>query len=252
MKNQLDANWNLDTIFPGGSDSAQFETFLDSLDQEIASFREALNGTKAEQLKSVRELAALAQNLQTILVKLEEAGSFCACLAAQNDKDKKAILLGGRVQSMRAEYASSLTRMDQLLDAVPDGQWAEWMNSNELSAIRFALNERRKLAAEKLSPEMESLINELSVDGYHAWNNVYDTTVAGIKIPYEEDGETRQLSAGQFFNKLLHPEAAVRHELFERWERAWAEQADFLRGSIEPAGRFPFEGVRPERLGQRA
>lgn len=239
MQNPLLQTWDLDTIFAGGSGSVAFSAFLDETEAGIAALRSQLDVFQAP--TSVNEAAALAaptELVQEILKKIREADSFTGCLAAANTADKKALQLAGRVRTLTADFQSALTRYDEKLAAIPDAVFAELMQQAQLKEIAFSLTERRQLALEKLSPELESLAGDLAVDGYHGWGSLYDTTVSHVKIPFEEDGKTVQLSAGQAFNKLHSGDRSVRVKLFQEWEQAWAEKADFCADALNHLAGF--------------
>lgn len=236
--NGLNQTWNLDAIFPGGSSSAELEAFLDEVTTEIGAFRARLKNAEASSLVKAEDVKPIVDALQSIASKLKEARAFTGCLLAQNMKDKQAAIVSGKVANMAADYASALTLFDQLLTGIPESKWNDMVHTPGLQEVQFSLQERRALAAEKLSPEMESLISELSVDGYHAWNDLYNTTVSRMRIPFEENGSVKELSSGQFFNKLTPPDNALRADLFDKWEAAWAEQADFCAEALNHLAGF--------------
>lgn len=239
MRHPLRQTWDLEAIFPGGSDSSAFAGFLRELEADIAAFggavdRHADEGTGA----SASEWSALVERLQSVLKRVREADSFTACLAADNQQDRKAVQLSGRVRTLSAALTAALTRFDRLLSEVPDGDWERLAAQPALSAVAFGLDERRRLSREKLSPDMEALIGDLAVDGYHGWGENYNTTVGGIRIPFEEDGRTAELSAGQASNKLHHPDRAVRRTMFGRWEEAWGKAADHCADALNRLAGF--------------
>jgi oligoendopeptidase F len=172
------------------------------------------------------------------LKRFREAESFTSCLMAEQVNDKKAVQLNGRVKSDYADFLSALTLFDEILRRIPDGIWQLLLRTDTLKSIVFPLNERRALAQLKLPPEQESLINDLAVDGYHGWGDLYNTTVGRIRIPYEENGQIVQLSAGQAFNKLHHPDREQRQRVFQQWEETWAEQADFCADALNHLAGF--------------
>jgi pepF/M3 family oligoendopeptidase len=176
--------------------------------------------------------------MQANLLRFREADSFTSCLMAENVSDKKAVQLSGRVKTSYAEFLSALTLFDELLRCIPESVWQSLLNSDLLQGIAFVLDERRALAQQKLSPEQESLVNDLAVDGYHGWGDLYNTTVGRIRIPYEENGKLLQLSAGQAFNKLSNPDPDLRHNIFKQWEKTWSEQADFCADALNHIAGF--------------
>ncbi|WP_274363908.1 M3 family oligoendopeptidase [Paenibacillus thermotolerans] len=235
MPQSLPQTWDMDAIFPGGSESKEFGAFLASLQGDIEQFGVHIRETKE---LSIDSLSAVVSKLQSIGSRLKESYAFAECLAAQNQKDKKAVALSGKVRVLAAEYESHLTRFDQLIKSVPEEQWNAYMAHEAFAPIAFPLTEARRRALEKMPPEMESLLGDVAVDGYHGWSELYDTTVALLKVPYEEDGKTVQLSAGQAFNKLHHPSRDVREKVFADWEEAWAGSADFAAAALNHLGGF--------------
>lgn len=238
MLKPLSLTWDLDVIFPGGSESERFAAFLDSLSTDIEAFREGLKTTAGAPDSAGSGLAGLVERMQDILAKLREAESFVGCLAADNQKDKKALQLSGQVKTLAAAFYGSLTRFDELLLNIPQDIWAPLLDQEPFDSVRFVLNERRELAREKLPPEQEALLTDLAVDGYHGWSDLYDTTVAQFRMPVEEDGKVVELSAGQAFNKLHTPDTEKRTALFAQWEQTWADKADFCSDALNHLAGF--------------
>jgi oligoendopeptidase F len=224
--------WDLDVIFAGGSRSPQFTAFLEQLERSIEEFAVQLNAGAAVLDQPVLEL------LQSIMKRIREADSFTACLSAENQADKEAVQLSGRVRTLAASFTSALNQFDAKLAAIGDTEWREWTGTADAASIAFGLEERRRLAREKLPPAMESLIGDLSVDGYHGWGELYNTAVGQVRIPYEENGKTVELSAGQAANKLHHPDRAVRKDMFQRWEEAWGKSADYCADALNRLAGF--------------
>jgi len=223
--------WDLDAAFPGGSDSPQFEQFLSELSERINVF--------GERVRETADLKLLTDELQELQQRLVEAGTFTTCLTAQDQRDKKAMALDSAVRTLIAAYQSALTVFDQRLVSIADEQWEKLMEEDAFAAIRFPLTERRRQAAEKLAPELEMLLTDLAVDGYHGWSELYDTTVGQIEVPFEEeDGKITMLSAGQAHNKLHHHAKQVREKTFAAWENAWAKHADYCGQALNHLGGF--------------
>ncbi|MEI7025002.1 M3 family oligoendopeptidase [Paenibacillus sp. y28] len=238
---QLSQTWDLDVFFPGGSASPQFAAFLDELEQEIRAFGTALKTAQAPVSADSGDAAALTglvASMQSILLRLRQGESFTACLSAEQQSDKKAVQLSGRLKSLSAAYTASLARLDELIRDMPDTVWAAWLDQPEQQAVRFPLAERRKQAGERLPSELESLIADLAVDGYHGWGEMYNTAVSQVQILFSENGEEIRLSAGQAHNKLHSPDRAVRERVFSAWEDAWGQAADFCADALNHLAGF--------------
>jgi len=247
MQKTLNPVWELDSFFPGGSESKEFQTFLDVLKEKAAAFRHRLEQAESPvTLESAAPYADLVGELQKVMSGIYEGYSFTGCLAAQNQNDRKAIALSGRVQDINSVFDSALAQLDRFLSGIPSPVFEALVKREPWSQAAFYLSERRQLSKDKMAPELESLASELAVDGYHGWSELYNTTVSQFSIPFEENGKTELLSAGQAFNKLHSPDRETRAELFKRWEAGWAEQADFCADALNHIA-----GFRLRLYGQR-
>ncbi len=237
-RNRLPDTWDLDVIFPGGSDSPEFALFLEALEQDIAGFGERVLAAEREGA-SAETLETLTSELESLQARLIEAEAFASCHASANQKDKKAVALGSSIRSLAAAFESQLTRFDVVLTATPQHRWDAWMQRPALAPVAFPLTERRTLALEKMSPALETLLNDLAVDGYHGWSELYDATVSLVEVPFqEENGDTTMLSAGQAQNKLNHPSKEVRDRTFVAWENTWEKHADYCAQALNHLGGF--------------
>jgi pepF/M3 family oligoendopeptidase len=254
MNKNLNPVWDLQKIFGGGSGSQAFADFLAGLEALIGEFSgkveeadvpgEEAGASGAEGTARVAEIVGLIDVMQQIALKLREADSFVACLQAENQDDKLAVRLGAQIKSLSAAYSSGLTRLDDLLARLPEPQWAKLLASTGMAQIAFPLGERRELAKDKMPPQLEALAGDLAVDGYHAWSDLYNLAVSRVRIPFEQDGATVSLSAGQAANKLHSPDREVRQRLFGQWETAWADQADFCADALNRIAGFRLQLYR--------
>jgi len=220
----LSQNWDLESIFPGGSSSQAYIAFLSSLDAAVKSLIAKVSGAPPT---DAAHWAALLDEVQALAKQMRHAGAFVGCLTAQNVKDEQAKLLAGRVRVIGAGYASALTYLDKHIVGMNDPQWSELVAQPSLAPIKFNLEERRRRAREKMPTAQETLVNDLSVDGYHGWSTLYDTVVGRMSIAILDEGNTVTLSPGQAENKMKSPNREFRQHVFERWEEAWAKEADF-------------------------
>ncbi|MDQ0218222.1 M3 family oligoendopeptidase [Peribacillus cavernae] len=225
--------WDLDVFFKGGSSSEEFSLFLESLNQDIKNFDAVVSGWR---VRSEEKDQHLLINIIELFAKtgteMRQAGAFISCLEAQNTKDAKAHGLRAQVTQYSAAFQDALTKLDQKLVQLDEEFYQKILKTPPLDELHYILNERRERARRKLSVEEESLINQLAVDGYHGWSQMYDTIVGSIKIPFKENGEINQLSVGQAANKFSDPDRNVRRGIFEAWENAWGEKSEVLARTL--------------------
>jgi len=212
-------------FFKDGSESAEFENYLSSLEdsiqdlnQEVNSFNPPQSATNKIEFQSI--LLLLVKNLKSI----SQASAFVSCLQAQNMLDRKADLLRGKISQLNANLQTTFTAFNVKLAEINKDVWTELLLSDEFKEIAFVLNERREKALKSLSYEQEALITALSVDGYYSWGEMYNTIVGKMKI--EHDG--KDLSVGQASNVFSSKDRNERKEMFEKWETTWGAEEDYF------------------------
>lgn len=235
--NTYSMTWNLDDFFPGGSSSKEFHAHLKKVDEDIHSFEKSIKDWDAASSKDTG-LAAILKKFQKADLGLEQAESFVSCLQAQNMGDVKANELRGIVTSLASKFNTAVTHLDKALVQIDDSVWQRLIEQDHLKELHFVLNERRRQAAEKLSKEEEALINDLAVDGFHGWEEMYDAIVSQLNIPFKENGKEVHLSVGQAQNKLSSHDRQVRKRVFDEWEKAWGEKAELLAATLNHLSGF--------------
>jgi len=218
-------NWYLDSIFPGGSKSPEFATFVAQLTADLAAAKAqpplpALTPeTQSQWIDTINQLYDLSK-------RLFHAGSFTGCLVSQNVNDDKARLLDGELDSQHAQLETLWTRFAATAAEQPDAAWHALLATDALQPVAFDLNEHRTQAKEKLPAEMEALIAELAADGYHAWDQLYNVVSGSKQVQFEENGKTKTMSLGQLQSKYTDaPDRAVRQRAFTLFEDTWTELA---------------------------
>ncbi|AOZ93533.1 M3 family oligoendopeptidase [Paenibacillus crassostreae] len=239
MKSNLSLTWDLESIFPGGSSSQELNDFLSKLEKDIAAVQQIIQDAIAPvDIQATKVFDGFIASYASCVERVSEASSFVSCLGAQDQHDKKAIQLSGKVTNLQAQLMSVSAEFEHLLRNTEDEVWDQWMEREELVELSFVLNESREQAREKLNPELESLALDLAVDGYHGWGGFYDTIVSHVQIPFDEDGTTKMLSAGQAANKLHDPRLDIRESMFDKWEEAWTKSEDYCADTLNHLAGF--------------
>ncbi|ASN05957.1 M3 family oligoendopeptidase [Virgibacillus necropolis] len=237
MEKTYELTWDLDIIFKGGSNSKQFDSYL----QEIkASMEQLLDSVQQFNPTSVSAdtLVAIVDRFEVTMKKLREAFAYISCLSAQDVKDAKASMLVGKRSELKAEMDAIRTNLDQKLVQIDDGKWDELLTHSTLNEVSFVLNENRNKAKEQLSVDQEVLMNDLAVDGYHGWSQMYDALVGNMSVELEIDGEHKSYSVGQASNKLSNPDRSVREHVAAQIDKAWNANSDLFGQTLNHLAGF--------------
>jgi pepF/M3 family oligoendopeptidase len=115
---------------------------------------------------------------------------------------------------------------DSQILAVPEDEWKQIVAAEAVKPLAYNLNERRERAKKLLPTEQETLVNELSVDGYQGWSEMYDLVTGRMSVAVEDKGKPATISPGQLANRMTDPDPDVRSYLMQKWEEAWTKEAD--------------------------
>ncbi|EMF0301050.1 M3 family oligoendopeptidase [Enterococcus hirae] len=225
-------NWDLDSIFSGGSDSPALNERLEQLEKQINTYYQSVNQWD-HSVSTNDELTTLIKQQETITEGFSQCNSYITALLSANVKDTQAKLLSGKLYALLPRWQSADTILSKKFAEISDNNWQTFLQTDAFSLIAFRMNEIRRDGHRLLSEAEENIINTLSLDGLNAWSSHYDTIVGTIVIPFEENGKVTDLSAGQAFNKMMgDPDPLVREKLFIAWEKAWQEKTSLLSDTL--------------------
>ncbi|MCD1024272.1 M3 family oligoendopeptidase [Enterococcus sp. SMC-9] len=226
--------WDLDSIFPGGSQSKELTDRMELLEEQLKDYQSKVKNFEVKDRDITANLAALLNLREKIANGFSQCSSFLNALMSADVTDVDAKIRYGKLTSLSPIFQLSETILAKKFTEISDQDWSDLLTSDALKTVAFRLSEIRRDGNELLSEEAENIINTLSLDGLNAWSQHYDTLVATIEIPFtDEAGNVQKLSAGQAFNKMMgDPDKKVRAALFATWENVWREKADLFADTL--------------------
>ncbi|MCK4857558.1 MAG: M3 family oligoendopeptidase [candidate division Zixibacteria bacterium] len=231
--------WNLDSIFPGGSGSAEYRDFRKKTRNDLDHARDTVNRLPATlDDDSVSNWKDFILELQRLGLHISLASSFVHCLISQKVDDDEANTIYGEVDVMIADWYNLRNSLEAFSVKQSDAVWEKFVSLPLLTPIRFYLDELRRNAREKMPPELESLVLDLSVNGYHAWSRLYDKISGRIKVEFQDGDKLETLSVGQLQNKFLNPDRGIRKRAFTKFQEAWQEEASLTAAALNYQGGF--------------
>lgn len=232
--------WNMESVFTGGSDSPAFYEKVSILNQLLEQFSSAVQNWDV--VKDAPDFETFNQLLaeQEVLEKgIGEARTFMSGLASADINDSKARINLNLVSNLSKDLSNSLILLQKKMAEIADDDFEKMLAKEPFKSMAFPLDEMRTKALKLLSTEEEELINNLSIDGFHGWGNMYSELVASIKVPFEEDGEINYYSAGQAENKMTaEPNYEKRQEMLQSWEETWEEKAELFANTLNHLAGF--------------
>ncbi|MFH1699329.1 MAG: M3 family oligoendopeptidase [Candidatus Zixiibacteriota bacterium] len=214
--------WDLESIFPGGSESKEYAEFrkkmagmLKEIEQEFETLPKTLDNS------NLGDWAEFLNKISDTAEHLHQAYGFAGLLMAQDVKDEKAVIIDGENMENFSKLEKLFADIEDFSRNATDEFWGKLVNQPPLVKTQFFWNELRDKARMKMEPKLEKLAIELAVNGYHAWNRLYARIAGDLKTEFTEDGETKTLSMGQLATKFASPDRAIRKQAFEKLEESW-------------------------------
>jgi pepF/M3 family oligoendopeptidase len=214
--------WDLESIFQGGSASKEFEAFRKSVAQDLDDLESSLKHIPMRlDDESIETWVGVLSRARDINMRLDHAGSFAFCLAAQDVNDERAFAIIDEMTAREAQFETLKTTIEEFATSVDDSDWSRLVSDQRIADGAFYWNERRRIARLKMEPKLEKLATELAVNGYHAWNRLYTKMAGDLRSEFADDGKTEDLSMGQLANKMSSPNRDTRRQAFEKLEQTW-------------------------------
>lgn len=231
--------WDLDSIFPGGSQSSDFRKFRDELKTALTQAEPKMaNLPKKLDDSSRAAWKETILNLQTLLENIELVLGLGGCLAAADVNDGEAQAIENEGDLFLAQWQKMRSTFEAIALEQADAEWEKLMQDDQLKPIRFYLDEMRTLAKRKMPVHLESLALELAVNGYHAWNRLYDKMAGDLRVDFEDNGKSETLSLGQLATKVSDPRREIREQAFEKMTAAWESRADLAAMALNSQAGF--------------
>ncbi len=232
--------WEIESIFPGGSKSKEYADFRMKIVEDLDIAKKTLEGLpdKLDSDKSIGDWAAWILEQQSLYERLHLAGAFAGCLTSQDVNDDEAHRIEAEIDDHYSRWSMLNATLESFSKNQSDESWARLVKREDIAAISFSLNEMRDHARLKMPEAQEKLTLELAVNGYHAWNRLYDKMAGDLRVEIEENGEKKEISLGQNAARMSEPEREVRRDAFVKMEKAWEPQANLAAMALNSQAGF--------------
>lgn len=240
-------NWDMDSVFAGGSQSSELREKIDSIKLEINEFNKIVEQWDPETDRpDYKKLQTIMKVNEEIGNGLSEAMTFSRGLLSANVRDKNAAKLTNEISTLYSSLSNSITILTKKYVEIDDADWKDLLEIEPFKASAFPLNEQRDQGKKLLSQKEEAAINALSNDGFKGWGDLYNSLVATVQVEFEDnEGEVKAYSAGQAANIMgsaKKPE--TRQKMLEQWELAWAEKSSLFADTLNHLAGFRLENYK--------
>ena len=237
MSTATPPRWDLSNIYPA-LDSREFEDALKELKSQLDDFEVFINEKVAKSATnaSTAELTAITKSLIERFNESNELGETLGAYIysfittdSYNQLAKKRLSQFDQIE-LRLHLLSIQARqwIGSVSEKLPKIIEAE----NVAKAHAFFLQETAEQSQYMMSESEESLAAELSISGASAWSKLQGTVTSQMTIPFELDGEIKELSSPALINLHAHPDDDVRKRAYEAEMDAWQAVEEPLAAAL--------------------
>ncbi|MCA9082024.1 MAG: M3 family oligoendopeptidase [Planctomycetaceae bacterium] len=230
MANKYALTWDLDSLFPH-PEKAEFKTHLDTYRSQIKQLAEDSESLPAISAKSAAHWAEFLGRVAQVFSDSTDLHAFVGCHSAADAENKTLHQTEAALAAVGPLRNQVFTNIEAAFRGLSDADLDAFCAADEqLSAVRFFLEECRLNADLRLPKDQEMLYADLSVDGLHAWGRLYDRISGELKVQLMEKGELIKKSVGQV--RMDSAERSNRQNNFFAVEKAWKTLGDTCADTI--------------------
>lgn len=233
-------NWDMESVFPGGSHSEVLQARIKELDHLIDELLIQISEwDPSKDYPDYLNFASFLDKREMISNGLSEARTFSRGLFSSNTSDTQAAKVVNQLSTVSSQLSEVETLFMKKLKTIPSKEWDQLISKAPFQKSSFSLQEKRKKGQKLLSEDEEKVIQKLSLDGLNGFGNMYQTIVNSVSVPFLINDELTYLSAGQAANKLKGlKDPSIRARLLSDWENAWKEKAPLFSDTLNHLAGF--------------
>lgn len=160
--------------------------------QKLETLQQELDRFETDQAPIRSQLVTLEQ----LMCQVEELSDFVYCLYAEDVSRQEVLDLLEQTDTLQAGLQTGETFFEERLRTLSNDEWTA-LQHEEAS---YYLTERRAIMERRLPAEQEQLIQALAVDGFSAWEQLYEQRLTGLRLSLNGAAVT----IGQAWHQAVH------------------------------------------------
>ena len=220
------------------ADLAQAHALLNDIEQRNAVLAPWLDAdaasamTAAEAHDVVIAARAIFLHIEHADRLVHDARAYAECCLSVDSQDAAALQLQGRLLAVQKRLANAEEPLSQFLALVPDEVANAYLEDSAVAPSRFAVMHSRRRRHELLPLAQETLVNNLSQDGIHAWGRLYDQLAGTLACNVQTHDGVQTVGLAQASGMMLAPDERLRESAWRAINTAWDEHAESCAAAI--------------------
>lgn len=237
--------WDLERFFKEKGRGKDFTHCIGTIEKKIHSLHTLLECKNSPIEERLSQSIAVSQEIAELSA---EATSFVHCLLAENTNDSYGLKFQGKLHSLQASFENLSTLLDEGLRSLDEKAFNTLLKNPICKGLSFPIQERKDLAKDKLNHELESLITNLSIDGYHGYSQLFYVLHGKLKFPMKDKkGTLQSLSVGQIDNEISDTDRNTRKHAFSTYKHVFKEYESHFAELLNHIAGFRLETYKKRK-----
>jgi len=212
--------WQLETLYT-----------IDDVKAGIASIQTALSNRPIDVAEQVERYQQVARDV-------EEWSDFIYCLYAEDVTRVEVHPLLEEIEVVQAMVRSEVAALDTKIAVLSQEEWEALVTD---SPYAFFLNERRDIQSRRAPLVQEQLLQDLGVDGFQGWGQLYDQRFMALRV----DLNGNQVTIGQGLHEAMFaPDRSARLAAAIAVDAACAKEADLFATILNRISGFRLQSYK--------
>jgi oligoendopeptidase F len=126
VRKTLSEKWDMESIFPGGSESDPVHTYIADVKKDVARLQKELRELQSvDCTSSDTKWVHMMKDLHSIEKRRKQAAAYVNCLTTRNRQHKKMTQLRSDIHSVSASVQTCVALLEEKLAPLEDGEGIE-------------------------------------------------------------------------------------------------------------------------------
>ena len=213
--------WDMQTYFPG-FDSKERVEFKEAIINEIETQKNIAADLQPVNSNNLEQWEKFIIRNENLTKNISHYFSYISCLSAAHANDEKIKKENAALDSISASLDKVQIAIQMGFKDATDEDFSRLLAQPGLKGAEFALTKMRIHAQKTMNAELEGLASDLGVDGFSAWERLYNTISGKMTFEMEwPDGKKETLPIAQCRSVIQDPDRNVRKKAFEQGNKSW-------------------------------
>lgn len=225
-------DWDLTSYFPQFL-GAQYQGAMSELKERLTGLSQSVAKLEPLNPATAPSWALVIQDWEGVFARFSHFMSYIHCLVASDSRDEAVIAEEGQLTALGADFDKIVIRLKLALAEAAEADFQRLLAEPCMDNLAYPLSLLREEARYRMSPAEEELTAELAVDGFHAWNRLYQKLTGCLSFALSKpDGPTEMIPMSQRNSLLADPDRQVREAAFQSANAVFAREEHTLSTAL--------------------